>query len=474
MTTGAQTGQPMAAVTDRDLFGAGGRLFVPSVVAPAVVPAIGENNDGLIGAVLGAAGEAPYVRVRTIEDRKLGPERTLSRPELGPVDPALGFDVAADRASGAVVAWVQGGAEDRKLVAGYLDRPPGFFAGYTSQRCCQGPLPRLSWQPSLNIWGPVRYVVSVDGKPVGETADTRCSSPSPLAPGTHRWQVRRVRRARAEQAPPAPAALRIDARAPSLAVRYKRKQARRARCRCARATPACAGARRPACARSSCRGATGTKGAGGTASVRASHRYRAPRQLPAADHRDRPRGQRAHVAAHRAHPASGRRRCPLPVRSHDVAAAGRTLALGGRPWLMGIVNASPDSFSDAGAYPDLDARVALARELLAAGADILDVGGESGITLRPAVAVDEEIARVVPLIERLAGELGAVVSVDTYKPAVAEAAIAAGAVIVNDVSGLRDPALADVCARDRRGARAHAHARGAQAAPAGSGAATTT
>ena len=136
----------------------------------------------------------------------------------------------------------------------------------------------------------------------------------------------------------------------------------------------------------------------------------------------------------------------LPVRCHDVAAAGRTLALGARPWLMGIVNASPDSFSDAGAYPDLEARVGLARELLAAGADVLDVGGESGITLRPVVDMEEEIARVVPLIERLAGELGALVSVDTYKPAVAAAAIAAGAVIVNDVSGLRDPELADVCA----------------------------
>jgi dihydropteroate synthase len=114
---------------------------------------------------------------------------------------------------------------------------------------------------------------------------------------------------------------------------------------------------------------------------------------------------------------------------------------------MGIVNASPDSFSDAGAYPDLDARVALARELLEAGADIIDVGGESGITLRPPVAVGEEIERVVPLVRRLVSELDATVSVDTYKPAVAEAAIAAGAVIVNDVSGLRDPALADVCAR---------------------------
>ena len=131
---------------------------------------------------------------------------------------------------------------------------------------------------------------------------------------------------------------------------------------------------------------------------------------------------------------------------HAVQAAGRTLELGDRPWLMGIVNASPDSFSDAGAYPDLDARVRRARELVAEGADIIDVGGESAITRRPPVAVAGEIERVVPLVARLAGELGVVVSVDTYKPAVAEAAIAAGAAIVNDVSGLRDPELAAVCA----------------------------
>ena len=172
VTTGTQSGQPMMAITDRDLFGAGGRLFVPSVVAPAVVPAIADNNDGLIGAVLAGAGEAPHVRVRTIDDNKLGPERTLSRPELGAVVPGLGFDVAADRASGAVVALVQGGAEDRRIVAGFLDRPPGVFAGYTSQSCCQPALARLSWQPSFNLWGPVRYVVAVDGKPVGETSET--------------------------------------------------------------------------------------------------------------------------------------------------------------------------------------------------------------------------------------------------------------------------------------------------------------
>jgi dihydropteroate synthase len=130
--------------------------------------------------------------------------------------------------------------------------------------------------------------------------------------------------------------------------------------------------------------------------------------------------------------------------------AGRVLELGGPPLLMGIVNATPDSFSDAVEHPDLEARAAHAAALVAAGADLLDVGGESARGDRPAVSAAEEAERVAPLIERVAG-LGALVSVDTYKPEVAEAAIAAGAVLVNDVSGLRDPALADVCARTGAG-----------------------
>jgi dihydropteroate synthase len=119
---------------------------------------------------------------------------------------------------------------------------------------------------------------------------------------------------------------------------------------------------------------------------------------------------------------------------------------GSAPLLMGIVNATPDSFSDAGDFPDVDARVARAAELLEAGADLIDVGGESARGDRPAVSAAEEAERVTAVIERVAGELGALVSVDTYKPAVAEAALAAGAVLVNDVSGLRDPALAELCA----------------------------
>src|SRR5215208_2479111 len=129
----------------------------------------------------------------------------------------------------------------------------------------------------------------------------------------------------------------------------------------------------------------------------------------------------------------------------------RTLQMGSRPLLMGIVNATTDSFSDGGDHPTLEARVAHAAALLEAGADLLDVGGESARGDRPGVDAAAEIERVVPLIVRLTGELGALVSVDTYKPDVAEAAIAAGAVMVNDVSGLRDPALADVCARTGAG-----------------------
>jgi dihydropteroate synthase len=128
-----------------------------------------------------------------------------------------------------------------------------------------------------------------------------------------------------------------------------------------------------------------------------------------------------------------------------LRALGRDVDLGA-PLLMGVVNASPDSFSDAGRYGSAEAQVARGLALVAEGAAIIDVGGESGITNRPPVAPEEEIARVVPVIERLAAE-GVTVSVDTYKPPVARAAVEAGAAIVNDVSGLRDPELAGVCAQ---------------------------
>ncbi len=119
--------------------------------------------------------------------------------------------------------------------------------------------------------------------------------------------------------------------------------------------------------------------------------------------------------------------------------------LPGRPLLMGIVNANPDSFSDVRRLTTLDAQVEHAMRLVADGADLIDVGGESGVTYTGITAEQVEIERVCPLVERLVAE-GVIVSVDTWKPAVARAALDAGAAMLNDVSGLRDPVFADLCA----------------------------
>jgi dihydropteroate synthase len=128
---------------------------------------------------------------------------------------------------------------------------------------------------------------------------------------------------------------------------------------------------------------------------------------------------------------------------------GATLQVGpDRPLLMAIVNATPDSFSDPsgdGAVAPEAALADRALELAAAGATLVDVGGESGRTDRPAVPEPEEIRRVVPIVARLAEE-GVLVSVDTWRAGVARAALAAGAAMVNDPSGLSDPAVADICA----------------------------
>ena len=123
----------------------------------------------------------------------------------------------------------------------------------------------------------------------------------------------------------------------------------------------------------------------------------------------------------------------------------RTLVSGPVPRVMGIVNVTPDSFSDGGRWADHDAAVAHGGRLAAEGADILDVGGESTRPGAEVVPVAEEIRRVVPVVAGLA-PLGVPISIDTMKPEVAREAVAAGACILNDVSGLRDERMAEVAA----------------------------
>lgn len=123
-----------------------------------------------------------------------------------------------------------------------------------------------------------------------------------------------------------------------------------------------------------------------------------------------------------------------------------------RPLIMGILNITPDSFSDGGHYSALDCAVARAHELVAQGADLLDIGGESTRPGAPPVSAQQEAARILPVIEALTGQLSVPISVDTWKSAVADAALSAGAEIINDISGLGfDPTLAEVVARHRAG-----------------------
>jgi dihydropteroate synthase len=149
-----------------------------------------------------------------------------------------------------------------------------------------------------------------------------------------------------------------------------------------------------------------------------------------------------------------RRRFSLPLPD------GRTLALGERTLIMGILKVTPDSFSDGGLLVDPQRAIEAGVQMAADGADLLDVGGESTRPGAEPLGEDEERRRVLPVIEGLAARVTIPISIDTYKPAVAEAALGAGAVLVNDISGLRyEPDLAGVVAR-RRAAIVLMHTRG--------------
>jgi len=140
----------------------------------------------------------------------------------------------------------------------------------------------------------------------------------------------------------------------------------------------------------------------------------------------------------------------MPVREWKIAR--RSLPYGERTLVMGVLNVTPDSFSDGGQFFAFDRATAQAEQMLAEGADIIDVGGESTRPGSEFVSEDEELRRVIPVIERLASSSSIPISIDTTKPSVARAALAAGAEIVNDISGLRfDPVIADEVAKAKAG-----------------------
>jgi dihydropteroate synthase len=130
---------------------------------------------------------------------------------------------------------------------------------------------------------------------------------------------------------------------------------------------------------------------------------------------------------------------------HEWHLPDRVLAIGARPLVMGIVNMTPDSFSDGGLHASTEAAVAHGLKLVEQGADLLDVGGESTRPGASPVPLQEELARVVPVVAALAAQTSVPLSVDTFKAEVARQCLAAGAGVVNDVTALQgDPAMAEV------------------------------
>lgn len=118
-----------------------------------------------------------------------------------------------------------------------------------------------------------------------------------------------------------------------------------------------------------------------------------------------------------------------------------------RPYVMGILNVTPDSFSDGGMYIDAESAVARGLEMAEEGADFIDIGGESSRPGADPVSAAEELRRVIPVIQELSGRLAVPISIDTVKPAVAREALAAGAAMINDISGLNeDRELAEIAA----------------------------
>jgi dihydropteroate synthase len=140
----------------------------------------------------------------------------------------------------------------------------------------------------------------------------------------------------------------------------------------------------------------------------------------------------------------------MPIREWKLAR--RSLAYGERTLLIGVLNVTPDSFSDGGKFLSVDHAVAQAEQMIAEGADMIDVGGESTRPGSDFVSEEEELRRVIPVIEKVAAISSVPISIDTTKPTVARTACDAGAEIINDISGLRfDPALAAVATSTRAG-----------------------
>ena len=219
-------GVPVASVIQADVPTSPRQLGAANGVVSQPVVAVGENFDG-IAAWLGAPspGAPAAAHAATLEDDisltqapPLGPDTTLSDPALGPVDPDAGLAADVDRAGDAAIAFVQAGADGRRLMVATYDRLPGAPTLNTTTNWRRTARPTLSWSPAFDVWGGLTYQVLVDGQPAGTTTGSTLTLSTPIADGLHRWQVV-VTDPQGQSTRSLSRNLRIDATPPVLTVR---------------------------------------------------------------------------------------------------------------------------------------------------------------------------------------------------------------------------------------------------------------
>jgi hypothetical protein len=212
-----------------DKFAPGVRIDATAGTAPPhPVVATGENRYGVIAWQRDAGGGSREIVARPfLDDPKdhFEDEQVVSRPEYGPVDASRGLEVAADRAGNSVIAFIQGGAADSRVVVAELDRVPGRPQGLSTTKFQRFSRPTLRWRPSTDVWGPITYTVLVDGAPVGTSTGSSLVPAAPIADGPHKWTLTATDR-RGQQAVSRTRLLRVDATAPTieLSVSGKRKK----------------------------------------------------------------------------------------------------------------------------------------------------------------------------------------------------------------------------------------------------------
>ncbi|MEA2375335.1 MAG: hypothetical protein QOD53_1798 [Thermoleophilaceae bacterium] len=225
----------IAAFIFNDKFQAPVRLDSNGSASPPLpVAALGEVNDGAVAWQSDPGGGAPReIHARSYDGQvpigrnpgppaTFGPERNISRPELGSTDAASGFASAADRSGDVVIAWVQGAGADKRIVAGFYDKPPSNPYGLTTTNWRNRSKPALTWNESGD-WGTVNYLITIDNAPAGTSTDNSFTPTNKLKDGLHTWAVVGTD-IRGQQAAGKSRQLRIDTRPPTARIAFHRKK----------------------------------------------------------------------------------------------------------------------------------------------------------------------------------------------------------------------------------------------------------